>query len=82
MAGTTCYCKKCGRTKASKEFYQSHNTEKYPSGYLDFCKDCFTMHVDNYNPETYIPLLQELDIPYIKEERMRRFRLLAAAALF
>lgn len=68
MAGTTCYCKKCGRTKASKEFYQSHNAEKYPSGYLDLCKDCFTMHVDNYNPETYLPLLQELDIPYIKEE--------------
>lgn len=26
------------------------------------------MHVDNWNPDTFRPLLEALDIPYIKEE--------------
>jgi len=26
------------------------------------------MHVDNWNPETYLWILQEVDVPYIPEE--------------
>lgn len=63
------YCKKCGKTMDDTQFYTSKNLEKYPpDGKMDICKKCLTMHVDNWNPETYKWILQEIDVPYIKEE--------------
>lgn len=51
------------------QFYTSKNIEKYPpDGKMDVCKKCLTMHVDNWDPETYKWILQEIDVPYIKEE--------------
>ena len=32
------------------------------------CKKCVTAHVDNWNPDTYLWILQEIDVPYIPEE--------------
>ena len=65
------YCKKCNRTMAEDQFYGSNNTEKYPEGKLDSCKKCITMHVDNWNPETYVWILQECDVPYVPDEWMK-----------
>lgn len=65
MAGQTKYCKVCRTTKSIKEFYGSNNREKYPDGKLDICKKCITMNVDNWDPKTYLPILQECDVPYI-----------------
>lgn len=63
------YCKKCGKTMDDTQFYTSKNLEKYPpDGKMDICKKCLTMHVDNWDPETYKWILQEIDVPYIKEE--------------
>ena len=63
------FCEKCGRTMDETQFYTSKNLEKYPNdGKLKQCKKCITLHVDNWNPETYKPILQEIDVPYIKEE--------------
>lgn len=63
------YCKKCGKTMDDTQFYTSKNLEKYPpGGKMDICKKCLTMHVDNWDPETYKWILQEIDVPYIKEE--------------
>ena len=62
------YCEKCNKTMNVEQFYQSNNTEKYPQKYLHQCKKCITMHVDNWNPETYLWILQEVDVPYIPEE--------------
>lgn len=63
------YCKKCGKIMDDTQFYTSKNLEKYPpDGKMDICKKCLTMHVDNWNPETYKWILQEIDVPYIKEE--------------
>ena len=50
------------------QFYGSHNLEKYPNGKLNQCKKCLTMHVDNWNPDTYLWILQECDVPYIPDE--------------
>ena len=50
------------------EFYQSNNLEKYPDRYLNQCKKCLTMHVNNFDPETYLWILQEVDVPYIPDE--------------
>lgn len=46
-------------------FYGSNNLEKYPDGKLNMCKKCITAHVDNFDPETYLWILQECDVPYI-----------------
>ena len=63
------YCEKCGRTMDDSQFYRSNNLEKYPNdGKLNTCKKCTTLHVNNWDPETYKPILQEIDVPYIKEE--------------
>lgn len=61
----TYYCEKCHRTMAADNFYTSNNLEKYPNeGKLTQCKKCITMHIDNWNPETYLWILEELDVPY------------------
>ena len=51
------------------QFYTSNNLEKYPNdGKLPQCKKCITMHVDNWNPDTYMWILKECDVPYIPDE--------------
>lgn len=63
------YCEKCNRTMGREQFYQSNNLEKYPDeGILPKCKKCITMHVDNWNSDTYLWILQEIDVPYIPDE--------------
>lgn len=62
------YCKKCNRTMAAEQFYGSNNKEKYPEGKLDICKKCLTMHVNNWDPETYVWILKECDVPYVPDE--------------
>ena len=63
------YCEKCNRTMNVKEFYLSNNLEKYPNGgKFPICKKCMTMHVDNWNPDTYLWILQEADVPYVPDE--------------
>ena len=62
------YCDKCRSTKKVSNFYKTNNLEKYPEGYLNQCKDCITMHVDNWNPETFLWILQECDVPYVPDQ--------------
>lgn len=65
----TYYCEKCNRTMNVTEFYSSNNLEKYPNdGKFPVCKKCMTMHVDNWNPDTYLWILQEADVPYVPDE--------------
>ena len=67
--GETYYCEKCNRTMNGTEFYSSNNLEKYPDdGKFPVCKKCMTMHVDNWNPDTYLWILQEADVPYVPDE--------------
>ena len=57
-------CQKCGRMKnADTQFYQYKNKEK-----TELCKDCLTMHIDNYDPSTFLWLLEKMDVPYVPEE--------------
>lgn len=53
---------------SADQFYGSNNLQKYPNGKLDICKKCITMHVDNFNPDTYMWILQECDVPYVPDE--------------
>ncbi len=60
-------CEKCGRLLQETDFYTSNDIERFPpDGKMAECKKCWAMHVDNWDPETYKPLLEQLDIPYIK----------------
>ena len=68
MTAEQYYCKKCNRTMRAEQFYGSNNLEKYPEGKLDTCKKCITMHIDNWNPDTYLWILQECDVPYVPDE--------------
>ena len=62
------YCQKCNRTMNAENFYKSNNLEKYPDGKFNICKKCMTMHVDNWNPDTYMWIIQEADVPYVADE--------------
>ena len=62
------YCGKCNRTMVAEQFYGSNNLEKYPEGKLNQCKKCMTMHVNNFDADTYLWILQECDVPYIPDE--------------
>jgi len=68
MADDKFYCESCNTTKSAENFYLSNNLEKYPEGKVKLCKRCMTLHVDNWNPDTYLWILQEIDVPYIPEE--------------
>lgn len=68
MADGTFYCEKCNRTMDEKQFYSSNNLDKYPEAKLHQCKKCISLHVDNFNPDTYLWILQECDVPYVPEE--------------
>lgn len=59
----TLNCKKCGRQLKETEFYTDRNKQK-----LDLCKKCMTMHVDNFDPQTFLWILQQVDIPYVPNE--------------
>ena len=66
--GKTLYCKTCNRTMDQNQFYQTLRLDKYPDGFLPECKKCVTRHVDNWDPKTYLWILEDIDVPYIEEE--------------
>ena len=58
-----CYCEKCQRTLKDTNFYTYKDGTK-----SEMCKLCLTMHIDNFNPDTYLWLLEKFDVPYMPEE--------------
>lgn len=65
----TRYCKKCNKTIDATNFYISKNLNKYPDGgKVDVCKKCMTMHVNSWQPTTFINILKEIDVPFIEIE--------------
>ena len=53
----------------SDQFYMSKRIDKYPpDGHLSECKKCLTRHVDNWDPQTFLWILEEIDVPYIEDE--------------
>lgn len=56
-------CEKCGRTKEDTAFYTYKNGEK-----TQLCKDCLLLHVNVWQPDTFLWLLQKMDVPYVPKE--------------
>ena len=53
-------CQKCGRTMDELKFYTYKNGQK-----TEMSKDCLTMHIDNYNHNTFLCLLETMNLPYV-----------------
>ena len=58
-----CYCEKEQKWGREINFYTYKDGSK-----AKMCKQCLTMHIDNFNPDTFLWLLKEFDVPYIPEE--------------
>ena len=57
------FCPKCRKTMADTNFYQYKNGEK-----CELCKACLTMHINNFEPDTFLWVLEKFDVPYVEEE--------------
>jgi len=57
------YCQKCGKWMGEDQFFT------YPDGSkTELCKECLTMHIDNFDESTYVWLIQKMNIPFIPQE--------------
>lgn len=57
------YCSKCRKTMADTNFYTYKDGTK-----AELCKGCLTMHINNWEPDTFLWLLEKFDVPYIEAE--------------
>lgn len=57
------FCSKCKKLMKEDNFYSYKNGEK-----TELCKSCFTMHIDNFDPDTFLWALEKLDVPYVPAE--------------
>ena len=57
------YCSKCRKTMASTNFYTYKDGSK-----CELCKACLTLHINNFEPDTFLWLLEKFDVPYIPAE--------------
>lgn len=57
------YCEKCNKWMGENEFFTYKDGSK-----TEFCKKCLTMHIDNFDEETFLWLLKKMDVPYIPAE--------------
>lgn len=55
-------CAVCGRTRKAGEFFKQKNGER-----VDTCKDCLCTGINNSDPETFLPILERFDVPYIEK---------------
>lgn len=56
-------CQKCGKVLDEGQFYTYKDGSK-----TELCKKCLTMHIDNFDENTYLWLLEKMDVPYVPGE--------------
>lgn len=57
------YCEKCNKWMSEDSFFTYKDGSK-----TEMCKDCLTMHIDNFDESTYVWLLKKMDVPYVPAE--------------
>ena len=57
------YCEKCRKTMGAVQFFTYKDGSK-----SELCKQCLTMHINNWEPETFKWLLEKFDVPYLPWE--------------
>ena len=63
MVSSQLYCYKSRKTMAETNFYTYKNGTK-----CELCKACLTLHINNWEPNTFLCLLEKFDMPYITTE--------------
>ena len=56
-------CKECRKRMEEFNFYSYKDGHK-----AELCKKCLTKNINDYEEDTFLWLLKEFDIPYIKEK--------------
>ena len=62
-ANGRCFCSRCGKKLRQLEFYTYRDGSK-----CELCKNCLTAHIDNFDSDTYVWILEKFDLPYIPTE--------------
>lgn len=57
------YCQKCHKTLKDIQFYTYRDGNK-----VEICKSCLTLHVNNFKPDTFLWILEKMDVPYVPSE--------------
>ena len=58
-----CFCNKCNKSMEDVNFYTYKDGRK-----TELCKKCLTMHINMFDEESFLWLLEKMDLPYIPEE--------------
>lgn len=58
-----CFCDKEKKWLKEGQFYSYKDGTK-----TEMCKKCLTLHIDNFDPDTFLWLLQKMDVPYVPAE--------------
>ena len=56
------FCPKCRKTMAETKFFTHKDGSKF-----ELCKACLTLHIDNFDPDTFLWALEYADVPYIEQ---------------
>ena len=56
-------CERCKKNMDEGQFYTYKDGRK-----TELCKKCLTMHINNFDPSTFLWLLEKMDVPYVPEE--------------
>ena len=57
------YCSKCRKTMGDVNFYTYKDGSK-----CELCKSCLTMHINNFEPDTFLWALEKFDVPWLPWE--------------
>ena len=57
------FCQKCNKTMGAVNYYTYKDGSK-----AELCKACLTMHINNWEPETFLWILKKFDVPYVPQE--------------
>ena len=58
-----CFCERCNKRMTAINFYSYRDGSK-----CEICKPCLTAHIDNFDPETYVWILEKMDVPYVPSQ--------------
>lgn len=70
-----CIC--CQRVLPFSSFWKKKVNPPIYKGHLELeqfdnkCKECYLALVDNNNPDTFMPILQHFNVPYIEKDWQR-----------
>ena len=58
-----CKCQRCNKLLAEINYYTFKDGSKFT-----ICKPCLTAHIDNFNPDTFLWILEKVDVPFVEPE--------------